>query len=159
MGINIQPKAAIVFVDRQVNAQTGAIRIAAAFPNPDNILRPGQFGRVKANTQMRHNAVLVPQAAVVEFQGLQQVYTVTQDNKVHVANVTLGPQYGSDWIVNGGLPANARVIIDNLQKLREGAAVSPQAVAPQSIRRRARPRRPGDNRCRNSSSAALSSRS
>jgi len=125
-------KGHIAFVDRQVNAQTGAIRIAAAFPNPNNILRPGQFGRVKANTQIRHNAILVPQAAVVEFQGLQQVYTVTQDNKVHIANVTLGPQYGSDWIVNSGLPANARVIIDNLQKLREGAVVSPQAVAPQS---------------------------
>jgi len=125
-------KGHIAFVDRQVNAQTGAIRIAAAFSNPNNILRPGQFGRVKANTQIRHNAILVPQAAVVEFQGLQQVYTVTQDNKVHIANVTLGPQYGSDWIVNSGLPANARVIIDNLQKLREGAVVSPQAVAPQS---------------------------
>jgi len=122
-------KGHIAFVDRQVNSQTGAIRIAAAFPNPNNILRPGQFGRVKANTEIRHNAVLVPQAAVVEFQGQQQVYTVTSDNKVHINTVALGPQYGSDWVINNGLPANARVIVDNLQKLREGAPVSPQVIA------------------------------
>jgi len=122
-------KGHIAFVDRQVNSQTGAIRIAAAFPNPNNILRPGQFGRVKANTEIRHNAILVPQAAVVEFQGQQQVYTVTNDNKVHINTVALGPQYGTDWVINSGLPANARVIVDNLQKLREGAPVSPQLAA------------------------------
>ena len=125
-------KGHIVFVDRQVNSQTGAIRVAAAFPNPNDVLRPGQFGRVKANTQVRHDAILVPQAAVVEFQGQQQVYTVTEDHKVHVNTVALGPQYRSDWIINSGLPANARVIVDNLQKLREGAPVSPQLVASQS---------------------------
>lgn len=122
----------IVFVDRQVNSQTGAIRVAAAFPNPKNVLRPGQFGRVKATTEIRHHALLVPQAAVLEFQGQQQVYTVSNDNKVHVNVVALGPQYGTDWIVNSGLPTNARVIVDNLQKLHEGAPVSPQLVALQS---------------------------
>ena len=90
---------------------------------------------------------------------MQQVYTVTQDNKVHIANVTLGPQYGSDWIVNSGLPADARVIIDNLQKLREGAPVSPQAVAPATRQASTVPSRQGDNRCQNSSFAGLSSRS
>lgn len=122
-------KGHIAFVDRQVNSQTGAIRIAAAFPNPNNILRPGQFGRVKANTEIRRHAILVPQAAVVEFQGQQQVYSVTNDNKVHVNTVALGPQYGNDWIIESGLPANARVIVDNLQKLREGAPVSPRLIA------------------------------
>lgn len=119
-------KGHIAFVDRQVNSQTGAIRVAAAFPNPQNLLRPGQFGRVKANTEVRHKAILVPQAAVVEFQGQQQVYTVGADNKVHVNSVTLGPQHGSDWVIEGGLPPDAAVIVDNLQKLREGAPVSPQ---------------------------------
>ncbi len=123
----------IAFVDRQVNPQTGAIRIAAAFPNPQNLLRPGQFGRVKANTELRHHAILVPQAAVAEFQGQQQVYTVTADNKVHVNNVTLGPQYGNNWVVEEGLPSDATVIIDNLQKLREGAPVNPQVVKAQSV--------------------------
>ena len=128
-GEEYSAKGHIAFVDRQVNSQTGAIRIAAAFPNPNNILRPGQFGRVKANTEIRHSAILVPQAAIVEFQGQQQVYSVTNDNKVHVNTVALGPQYGNDWIIESGLPANARVIVDNLQKLREGAPVSPQLIA------------------------------
>ncbi len=124
-------KGHIAFVDRQVNSQTGAIRIAAAFPNPQSILRPGQFGRVKANTEIRHNALLVPQAAVAEFQGQQQVYTVSADNKVHVNNVTLGPQYGSNWVIEGGISSGATVIVDNLQKLREGATVQPQVEKPQ----------------------------
>ncbi len=88
-------KGHVVFVDRQLNTQTGAIRIAAAFPNPGNVLRPGQFGRVKAETGVLHNAVLVPQVAITEFQGQEQVYTVGKDNKVHANNVTLGPQYGN----------------------------------------------------------------
>jgi len=125
-------KGHIAFVDRQVNSQTGAIRVAAAFPNPHNLLRPGQFGRVKADTETRRQAILVPQASVVEFQGQQQVYTMTPDQKVHVNNVTLGPQHGNDWIIDGGLPADATVIVDNLQKLREGAPVNPQFVAPES---------------------------
>ena len=105
MAKSIQQKGRVVFVDRQLNSQTGAIRIAAAFPNPGNILRPGQFGRVKAETEMLHNAILVPQVAVTEFQGQQQVYTVAANNTVHVNTVTLGPQYGDSWVVESGLPA------------------------------------------------------
>jgi RND family efflux transporter MFP subunit len=119
-------KGQIVFVDRQLNAQTGAIRIAASFPNPGNILRPGQFGRVRADTDIRHNAVLVPQLAVSEFQGLEQVYTVSKNGTVHVNTVTLGPQYGNSYVIESGLPAGSLVITDNLQKLREGVPVSAQ---------------------------------
>lgn len=119
-------KGRIAFVDRQLNSQTGAIRIAAAFPNPGNILRPGQFGRIKADTEILHHAILVPQAAVTELQGQQQVYTVSADNKAHVNNVTLGPQYGNNWVIESGLSSGDTVIVDNLQKLREGAPVSPQ---------------------------------
>jgi membrane fusion protein, multidrug efflux system len=119
-------KGHIAFVDRQLNSQTGAIRIAAAFPNPSNILRPGQFGRIKAETEVRHNAILVPQAAVSELQGQQQVYTVTADNKAHVNTVTLGPQFGNDWVIESGIENGSTVIVDNIQKLREGAPVSPQ---------------------------------
>jgi membrane fusion protein (multidrug efflux system) len=119
-------KGHVVFVDRQLNSQTGAIRIAAAFPNPGNILRPGQFGRVKAETQVLHDAILVPQIAVTEFQGQEQVYTVGANGTVHVNTVTLGPQFGNSWVVENGLPSGSLVIIDNLQKLREGAPVSPQ---------------------------------
>ena len=119
-------KGHVVFVDRQLNSQTGAIRIAAAFPNPGNILRPGQFGRVKAATEIRHNAILVPQAAVNEFQGQEQVYTVAANNTVHVNNVTLGPQFGDQWIVESGLSGGSLVITDNVQKLREGEPITPE---------------------------------
>jgi membrane fusion protein (multidrug efflux system) len=118
----------IVFVDRQINQQTGAIRIAAAFPNPGNVLRPGQFGRVTAETEVLHNALLVPQLAVTEMQGIQQVYTVGPANKVHIVNITLGPQIGQNWVVRNGLAPGTQVITDNLQKLREGAPVSPHAA-------------------------------
>jgi membrane fusion protein, multidrug efflux system len=121
-------KGHIVFVDRQLNAQTGAIRIAAAFPNPGNILRPGQFGRVSAETRVQHHVILVPQVAIQELQGTQQAYIVGPDNKVKVVNVTLGPQVGTDWVVEGGLAPGSHVIVDNLQKLREGAPISPRAV-------------------------------
>jgi membrane fusion protein (multidrug efflux system) len=121
-------KGHIAFVDRQLNAQTGAIRIAASFPNPGNVLRPGQFGRVRAETEVRHNAILVPQVAITEFQGMQQVYTIAANNTVHVNNITLGPQYGDNWIVESGLAGGSLVVIDNLQKLREGAPVDPQTA-------------------------------
>jgi membrane fusion protein, multidrug efflux system len=123
-------KGRVVFVDRQLNSQTGAIRIAAAFPNPGNILRPGQFGRVRAATEVLHNAVLVPQAAVNEFQGQEQVYTVAANNTVHVNNVTLGAQYGDNWVVTSGLKGGTLVITDNVQKLREGAPVTPDISEP-----------------------------
>jgi membrane fusion protein, multidrug efflux system len=119
-------KGHVVFVDRQLDSQTGAIRIAAAFPNPGNILRPGQFGRVKAATEVLHNAILVPQAAVNEFQGQEQVYTVAANNTVHANNVTLGPQYGDNWVVESGLGGGSLVITDNVQKLREGEPVTPE---------------------------------
>jgi membrane fusion protein (multidrug efflux system) len=123
-------KGKIEFVDRQINQQTGAIRIAATFPNPGNILRPGQFGRVTAETQVRRDALLVPQIAVQELQGMEQVYTVDSNNKVHIVNVKLGPQYGKDfWIIDSGVEPGVSVITDNLQKLREGAPVAPQLSA------------------------------
>src|SRR5580658_3077255 len=118
-------KGHIVWVDRQINPQTGAIRIAAAFANPGNVLRPGQFGRIKADTEIRRNALLIPQVAVQEFQGLHQVYLAGADGKAHLATVQLNTQVGTDWLVDSGVSAGALVITDNLQKLREGAPVSP----------------------------------
>jgi membrane fusion protein (multidrug efflux system) len=127
-------KGRIQYVDRQVNAQTGAIRVAASFPNPGNVLRPGQFGRVSAETEVKHNAILVPQAAVQELQGQQQVYTVSDKKTVHVVNIVLGPQVtnesGSFWIVSSGLEPGTQVITDNLLKLREGSPVNPHTAPP-----------------------------
>jgi membrane fusion protein, multidrug efflux system len=119
-------KGHIEFVDRQLNAQTGAIRIAAVFPNPGNVLRPGQFARVRAETEIRHDAVVVPQVAVSEFQGQQQIFTVAPSHTVHVNNVTLGPEYGNSRVIESGIAGGSLVITNNLQKLREGAPVNPQ---------------------------------
>jgi membrane fusion protein, multidrug efflux system len=123
-------KGQIAFVDRQMNQQTGGIRIAANFPNPSGLLRPGQFGRVTAATEVRRAAILVPQIAVQEMQGIQQVDVVGPDNHVHVVNVKLGPQFGNNWIVESGLEAGSLVITDNLQKLKDGAPVAPHETAP-----------------------------
>jgi membrane fusion protein (multidrug efflux system) len=125
-------KGRIVFVDRQMNQQTGAIRIAASFPNPDHVLRPGQFGRVTAETEIRQSAILVPQLAVQELQGTKQVYVAGPDNKAHIANVTLGPQVGNDWIITSGVRADQRVVTSNMQKLRDGAQVSVHEISEQA---------------------------
>ena len=123
-------KGHIIYVDRQLNSQTGAIRIAASFPNPGNVLRPGQFGRVSAETHVQHNVILVPQAAIQELQGIQQAYIVGADNKVKLVNVTLGAQVGTNWVVEDGLPAGSQLIVDNIQKLRDAQPVSPHAAPP-----------------------------
>src|ERR1700733_347823 len=119
-------KGQIVFVDRQVNPQTGTIQIAGSFPNPQNLLRPGQFGRIKAETEVRHDALLIPQRAVNELQGSYQVAVVGPDNTVHLQNVTLGPQIGPDWLITSGINPNERVVTEGLLMLRDGMRVSPQ---------------------------------
>jgi membrane fusion protein (multidrug efflux system) len=129
-GQNYPHTGRIAFVDRQMNQQTGAIRIAAEFPNPGNLLRPGQFARVAAQTEVRRGALLVPQLAVQELQGIEQVDTVGGDGKVHVVNVKLGPQVGKDWIIDSGLQPGTEIITDNLQKLREGVPVEPHETSP-----------------------------
>jgi membrane fusion protein (multidrug efflux system) len=131
------PKGHVVWVDRQMNQQTGAIRLAAAFANAGNVLRPGQFARVSSETELRHGAILVPQIAVFDMQGIKQVYTVGSDNKAHVVNVKLGPEYGNHWVIDSGLAPGTTIITDNLQKLKEGVPVAPQekpaeAIAPTS---------------------------
>jgi membrane fusion protein (multidrug efflux system) len=122
----------IVFVDRQMNQQTGAIRIAASFPNPGDVLRPGQFGRVTAQTEIRQNAILVPQIAVQELQGTKQVYIAGPDNKAHIVNVTLGPQVGNEWIITGGLSVDQRAITGNVQKLRDGTLITAHEISEQA---------------------------
>jgi membrane fusion protein (multidrug efflux system) len=124
---NIYPyKGQIVFVDRQVNPQTGTIRIAGSFPNPQNLLRPGQFGRIKAETEVRHNALLIPQRAVTELQGSYQVAVVGPGNIVQIRSVALGPQLGSELIITSGISPNERVVTEGVSKLKNGMRVSPQ---------------------------------
>jgi membrane fusion protein (multidrug efflux system) len=116
----------IVFVDRSVSAQTGSIRIAAAFANPNNLLRPGQFGSITANTDVLHNAVLVPQRAVTELQGMNQVIVVGSDNIAHVHTVKLGAQVGPNVVIASGLAAGQTVVTEGLDKIKDGMKVQPQ---------------------------------
>jgi RND family efflux transporter MFP subunit len=108
--------------DRQVDPRTGTLRISASFANPQHILRPGQYGRVQAETKIVRSALLVPQRAVSELQGASQVRVVGPDNKVSVRTVTLGSRSGARWVVTQGLDPGAQVIVDATQ-LREGQVV------------------------------------
>lgn len=114
------------FADRQVDVKTGTIRVAALFPNPGDILRPGQFARVRAVTETRQNALLVPQRSVTELQGSFQVAVVGPDNKVSIRNVKAGERIGSLWVIDEGLEAGERVVVEGVQKVREGQVVSPR---------------------------------
>jgi membrane fusion protein (multidrug efflux system) len=119
----------VLWTDRQVDPSTGTIRVAAAFPNPGNILRPGEYGRVRAVTEERPGALLLPQAAVTDLQGVNQVAVVGGDNKVRIQNVQIGSQVGADWIVNQGLEVGAHVVVGGIQFARQGATVNPMLVA------------------------------
>ncbi len=120
----------IVFVDRSVSAQTGSIRLAAAFPNRKNLLRPGQFGRISAQTQVLQNAVVIPQRAVSELQGMNQVYVVGPDNVAHVRTVQLGPQIGQNIVIDKGIQAGDVLVTEGNDKVRDGIKVAPQPEAP-----------------------------
>jgi len=113
----------IYFADREVNPATGAIRIAGVFPNPNNLLRPGGYGRVRASAKTQNGALLVPQRAVIELQGSHQVAVVGSDNKVSIRAVTVGERVGKLWIVTEGLKPGEHVVVEGLMKVRDGAAV------------------------------------
>jgi membrane fusion protein, multidrug efflux system len=121
-------KGQIVFVDRQINAQTGTIRIAGSFLNPQHLLRPGQFGRIKAETDVRRDALVIPQRAVNELQGSYQVAVVTPDNTVQIRHVVPGPQLGSSWIIVSGIKPHERVVTEGIAKLKDGMRVAPQST-------------------------------
>ena len=116
-------KGEIAFADRQVDVKTGTIRVATIFPNPGNLLRPGQFARIKAATAIRNGALLVPQRAVTEQQGSYQVAVVSADNKVSIRPVKVAERIGSLWIITEGLKPGERVVAEGIQKVREGMLV------------------------------------
>ena len=118
-------KGQYYLVDRQVDVKTGTIRVAALFPNPNNLLRPGQFARVRAVTKTREKALLVPQRAVTEMQGSYQVAVVTAENKVDIRPVKVGERMGSLWIIDQGLNPGERVVVEGLQKVKAGMTVNP----------------------------------
>lgn len=118
-----------VFVDRAVDVKTGTIQVRAEFPNPQRVLRPGQFGRVRAITEDVPNAVLVPQLAVTELQGAKTVLVVGEGEKVIARTVTLGDASDDNYIVLSGLKPGERVIVEGVQKVRPGMQVKAETKA------------------------------
>jgi membrane fusion protein (multidrug efflux system) len=114
-----------LLVNREVDSRTGTIQVRAEFPNPGNVLRPGQYARIQAITEVRKGALLVPQQAVSELQGVYQVGVVSADNKVSIKSVKLGPQLGDVWLVESGLQDGDSVVVDGLQRVKDGMTVAP----------------------------------
>ena len=123
-------KGRFLAADRQVDEKTGTIRISAIFPNPGNILRPGQYARLRIKMQERAGALLIPQRAVLELQGRNFVWVVDDANKVSQRKVTVGPRFGSDWVIEDGLKQGERIVVEGLQNVRDGATVQPSTAPP-----------------------------
>ncbi len=121
-------KGKILLADRQVDPGTGTIRIVAAFPNPGNVLRPGQYGRVRVETSTKKDALLLPQSAVVYLQGSYQVAVVGGDHKVIMRAVKPGATVGTMWVIDEGLKPGEQVVVEGLQQIREGTLVTPKPV-------------------------------
>ncbi len=120
----------LLFVDRAVDSQTGTLRVDLAFPNPQKTLRPGLYGKVKAESEVVKNALLVPQRAVQELQGTYTVVVITPDNKVETRKVKPGQKVGSNWIIQDGLKSGDVVVAEGIQRLRDGMTVVPKPAAP-----------------------------
>jgi RND family efflux transporter MFP subunit len=116
--------------NRQVDVTTGTIEVVCAFPNPDHILRPGQFGRVRAAPDTRKGAMLVPQKAVIELQGTYSVAVVGGDDKVALRPITVGERVDTMWIVDSGVRAGERVVVEGVQKVRDGSPVTIKPSTP-----------------------------
>lgn len=120
------------FADRQVDESTGAIRLAGLFPNPNNILRPGGYAKVRAVIRQQPGALLVPQRAVAELQGGYQVAVVDANNKVDVRTVSVGDKVGNQWIITNGLNPGDRIVVEGVQRMRTGVYVNPRPFVAQS---------------------------
>lgn len=123
-------KGQFYMADRGVDQKTGAIKLAGLFPNPGNVLRPGEYGRVRAAVSIRAGALLVPQRAVSELQGSYRVAVVGPDNKVSIRPVKVGARTGALWIIEEGLEAGETVVAEGTQKVRPDMAVTPKPYNP-----------------------------
>ena len=130
-GSTYPEKGEVAFTDREVDVRTGTIRVAATFPNPQNLLRPGMFSRVRAQLGVKKAAVVIPQQAVTEVQGKYLVAVVSTDNKTAIKQVKVGERFGPLWVIEEGLAAGEKVVAEGTQKVREGTVVSPKPFQPQ----------------------------
>jgi membrane fusion protein (multidrug efflux system) len=129
-GLPYPGRGQIIYVNRQVGTQTGTIQMAAQFPNEGATLRPGGYGQVRIQTGMDKDALLIPQAAVIEVQSLYQVVVLTPDNKASFRPVKVGERVGPNWVISEGLKPGEKVIVEGFMKVREGVPVSPKPYAP-----------------------------
>jgi membrane fusion protein, multidrug efflux system len=129
-GLPYPGRGQIIYVNRQVGTQTGTIQMAAQFPNEGATLRPGGYGQVRIQTGMDKDALLIPQAAVIEVQSLYQVVVLTPDNKASFRSVKVGERVGPNWVISEGLKPGEKVIVEGFMKVREGVPVSPKPYAP-----------------------------
>jgi RND family efflux transporter MFP subunit len=130
-GTTYPHEGAFYFAGRAIDQNTGAIQLAALFPNPGNVLRPGQYGKVRAVVRTRKGALLIPQAAVTDLQGSYQVDVVGGDDKIAIRPVKVGERIGTMWIVQDGLKPGERVVAQGQQTLRPGTTVQPKPFVPQ----------------------------
>jgi membrane fusion protein (multidrug efflux system) len=115
-----------------VDVATGTLTLQFKFPNPGGFVRPGQYGRAQFVLETRKGALLVPQRAVQELQNLYSVAVVGSDNKVQFRTVTVGPRVGSLWMITSGLQSGDRVVVEGVQRLRDGVTVTPKTAPPAS---------------------------
>jgi len=118
------------FIDRKVDQRTSTLPVRLEFPNPDDLLRPGQFARIRAVLEEREDALLVPQRAIQEGMEGQSVFVVDADNTVEMRRVVTGPRHGSQWVIEQGLNPGEQVIIEGIQKVRPGITVEPTTKSP-----------------------------
>jgi len=125
-GTVYEHRGKVDFVDRNVDPTTGTLLIQTSFPNPDKLLRPGLFARVKAVVDVVEDGILVPQRCVTELQGLYSVMVVGDGNKIDRRQVEMGPRIDDLWLVLEGLQAGERIVYEGLQVVRDGVVVDPQ---------------------------------
>lgn len=118
-------KGEATFIDRMVDPMTGAILVQASFPNPEGLLRPGQFAKVKIQIDTAKEGILVPQRAVTELQGMNRVFVVDEKDTVQERKITIGPKVDNLWLVLEGIKPGERVIFEGLQKVADGVVVKP----------------------------------
>jgi len=123
-------KGRITFADRQIDPKTGTIKVATLFPNPGNLLRPGQFAKVRALLGVDRNALLIPQRSVTDMQGKLMVAVVGPDNKVNIRTVEAGQRVGQLQVVSKGLKPGEKIVAEGVQKVKEGMPVNPKPYAP-----------------------------
>lgn len=127
-GTEFKYKGKINFIDREIDPETGSLLIQTAFPNPNELLRPGQYAKIKAKMDNLKNAIIIPQRCIMELQGTHSVYIVSDSNKVVARQVETGIKYEDYWVISSGLEANDKIVIDALQKVKPGMVVNPKVT-------------------------------